>query len=136
MSGVTVNVSPKGNIRDLSDYDSFLFTLHARIYFNSINKTFRAQPPYSFTHRAVEPEGQIFLHGQQAGVVAGGQPLVVLLGAGEARPRSSSHSQARWTGKTAVHCSRLVVHGFTKTHTVTVLWIVAIPIKMAATVTG
>lgn len=75
------------------------------------------------THDGVEPEGQVFFHGQQAGIVAIRQPLVVLLRAGEAGPRVSVlwaeetvHPQpgqvprAQRTVEAGVHRFHVIVH--------------------------
>lgn len=75
------------------------------------------------TQEGVEPEGQVFFHGQQAGVMAVRQPLVVLLRTGEARPRVSVllpkktvHPQpgqvprAQRTAEAGVHLSHFTVH--------------------------
>lgn len=35
--------------------------------------------PVLFTENISEPQGQVFLHGQQAGFMSTGQPLVILL---------------------------------------------------------
>lgn len=74
------------------------------------------------THEGVEPEGQVFFHGQQAGVMTVRQPLVVLLRTGEARPgvpvllaKKTAHPQPgqvprAQTVKAGVHRSHFTVH--------------------------
>ncbi|TNN80557.1 hypothetical protein EYF80_009297 [Liparis tanakae] len=75
------------------------------------------------THDGVEPEGQVFFHGQQAGIVAIRQPLVELQRTGEAGPRGSDllakktvHPQpgqgprAQRTVKADVHRFHFTVH--------------------------
>ena len=75
------------------------------------------------TNEGVEPEGQVFFHGQEAGVMAVGQPLVVLLRTGESWPRVSVllakktvHSQpgqlprAQWNVKAGVRRFHFTVH--------------------------
>lgn len=75
------------------------------------------------THECVEPEGQVFFHWQQAGIMAVRQPLVVLLRTGKARPRVSVllaektvHPQpgqvprAQRTVKAGVHHLHFTVH--------------------------
>lgn len=43
------------------------------------NRCYRRQQKTRLTQNVGEPQGEIFLHGEQAGFVPTGQPLVILL---------------------------------------------------------
>lgn len=79
--------------------------------------------PALLTENIGEPQGQVFLHGQQAGFMSTGQPLVVLLHVGEAGAAGIFGAQGAAHGSLLTACRRRTRHTKTVTQCKASMWV-------------